>query len=135
MCKRKLILTFWNILAQMDTIQANNNNLVLRLFRLLYVEPPSLSLFFPFCVTGRGSGGNGASGGGLVMDVSIDGGDGWWLECSKSITRENRERLGPQKKSNLFSIFYVFFEFFGQFSFWFFKCFFDLFYFLFCFLG
>ena len=40
------------------------------------MEPPSLRLFFPFCVTGRGSGGDGASGGGLVVDVLIDGGDG-----------------------------------------------------------
>ena len=31
--------------------------------------------FFPFCVTGRGSGGDGGSGGGLVVDVLIDGGD------------------------------------------------------------
>ena len=30
-------------------------------------------VFFPFCVTGRGSGGDGASGGGLVADVLIDG--------------------------------------------------------------
>ena len=45
------------------------------------MEPPSPFSF----VTGRGSGGDGASGGGLVVDVLIDG---WWLECSKSITRE-----------------------------------------------
>ena len=50
--------------------------LCLRLLRLLSVEPPSLGLFFPFCVAGRGSGGDGASGGGLVVDVLIDGGDG-----------------------------------------------------------
>ena len=50
-----------------------------RLFRLLlYVEPPSLRLFLPLCVSGRGSGGDGASGGGLVVeDVLIDGGDGY----------------------------------------------------------
>ena len=28
-----------------------------------------------------------------MVDVLIDGDDGWWLECSKSITRENRERF------------------------------------------
>ena len=57
------------------------------------MEPPSLRLF-PLYVTGRGSGGDGASGGVLVVDeVLIDGGDGWWLEWSKSITRENRESL------------------------------------------
>ena len=55
------------------------------------------SSVFPFYVSGRGSGGDGASGGGLVLDdVLIDGGDGWWLECS--ITRENRERLGPPEE-------------------------------------
>ena len=55
-----------------------------------------------------------------MVDVLIGG---RWLECSMSITRENRERLPPpQKKSNLF-LFFVFFEFFGQFSFWFFNCF------------
>ena len=32
--------------------------------------------FFPFYVTGRGSGGDGASDGGLVVDVLIDGSDG-----------------------------------------------------------
>ena len=31
----------------------------------------------------------------MVVDVLIAGGDGWWLECSKSITREDRERLPP----------------------------------------
>ena len=31
----------------------------------------------------------------MVDEVLIDGGDGWWLECSKSIPRENRDRLGP----------------------------------------
>ena len=50
----------------------------------------------------------------MVDDVMIDGGDGWWLECSKSITRENREGLPPppQKKINLFLFFVYFFEFF-----------------------
>ena len=38
------------------------------------MEPPNLRLFFPFSfVTGRGSGGDGASGGGLVVDVLVDG--------------------------------------------------------------
>ena len=45
------------------------------------MDPPSLRLFF---VTGRGSGGDCASDGGLVVDVLIDC---WRLECSKSITR------------------------------------------------
>ena len=55
----------------------------------------------------------------MVDGVSIDDSDGWWLECSKSITRENRERLPPpppQKKSNLFFIFWSIYSFF-------FKCF------------
>ena len=70
-----------------------------RLFRLLlYVEPPSLRLV-PFCVSGRGSGGDGASGGGLgVEDVLVDGGDGWWLKCSKSITREIEKDCPPPTK-------------------------------------
>ena len=35
-------------------------------------------LFFPCYVSGRGSGGDSASGGSLVVDdVLIDGGDGW----------------------------------------------------------
>ena len=37
------------------------------------MEPPSLRLLFLFFVPGRGSGGDGASGGGLVVDVLIDG--------------------------------------------------------------
>ena len=40
------------------------------------MEPSTLGLFPPFCVTGRGSGGNGASGGGRVVDVLINGGGG-----------------------------------------------------------
>ena len=60
------------------------------------MEPPSLRLFSILYVSGSGSGGDGDSGGGLVVDdVLVDGGDGWWLGCSKSIKRENRERLGP----------------------------------------
>ena len=55
-------------------------------------------VFFPFYVSGRGSGGDGASGGGLVVDDVLIGGDGWWLEYSKSITRENRERLTPRRR-------------------------------------
>ena len=39
----------------------------------LYVEPPSLRLFFSFFAIKRGSGGDGASGCGLVVDVLIDG--------------------------------------------------------------
>ena len=34
----------------------------------------------------------------MAEDVLIDGGDGWWLECSKSITREDIERLGPPEE-------------------------------------
>ena len=52
------------------------------------MEPPSLGLFSILCYWRKGSGGDGASGRGLVVDVLIDGGDGWWLECSKSIRRE-----------------------------------------------
>ena len=47
----------------------------------------------------------------MVDDVLIEGGDGWWLECSKSITKENRERE-IEKKSNLFLFLWGFFEFF-----------------------
>ena len=98
---------------------------------MIIEKQPSLRLFFLFCVSGRGSGGDDASGGGLVVeDVLIGGGggDGWWLECNKSITREDRERL-------------YFFNFIWSISSsFFFKCHFcfqlvDLFYFLFCFLG
>ena len=72
------------------------------------MKPPSLRRFSIFFVTARGSGGDGASGGGLVVDVLVDG---LWLECSNSIARENRERSPPpQKKNNLF-LFFVFFEF------------------------
>ena len=63
-------------------------------------------VFFPFCVSGRGSGGDGALGGGLVVEDVLINGNGWWLECSKSITGEDRERSPPpptpQKRSNLF---------------------------------
>ena len=34
----------------------------------------------------------------MVDDVLIDFGDGWCLECSKSITRQNRERLGAPEE-------------------------------------
>ena len=73
-------------------------------------------VFFPFYVSGRGSGGDDASGGGLVVDdVLIDGGDGWWLECSKSITRENIERLAPRRRVICFYFLCIFLNFFGQF--------------------
>ena len=39
----------------------------------VYVEPPSLRLFFSFFVIKRGYGGDGASGGGFVADILIDG--------------------------------------------------------------
>ena len=51
----------------------------------------------------------------MVDDVLIDGGDGWWLECSKSITSENRERSPPPPPPRRRVICFYFCVFFGQF--------------------
>ena len=32
---------------------------------------------------------------------------GWNLECSKGIIREDRERLGPQRKNDLFLFLFI----------------------------
>ena len=93
--------------------------LVFKDFSGSYTWSRLVLFLFSFYVSGRGLGGDGASGGGLVVDDAlIDGSDGWWLECSKSITRENRERsphppppphpLPPEEEYSVF-IFCVFF--------------------------
>ena len=47
----------------------------------------------------------------MVDDVLIDGGDGWWPECNKRITRENRERLPPPPRRRVICFYFcVFFS-------------------------
>ena len=69
------------------------------------MEKPSLGHFFHFVLLAEDQVE-------MVLQVAVL----WWMswlmvggwECSKSITRENRERLCPQKKSNLFLLLCMF---------------------------